>query len=494
MTRNGFRFGVLGAVCLSVLLAHQPASAQTATAQGWPGNASTPVAPAAKPAQKQTSAPPRVRVSAKTASLTVKPSVVEVKLASAPAAEPIASLAAIATLPELFQRQSEILARLGAELEKQRALIAEQQQQIEALESGRAVLAVLPSTPFTFKAAPPPPAPALPPLTVETGGIKLKLSGLFQGWYTATSGPAVDSFRLRRTELKFSGDMSSRVKWALMFDAAKALSLSTSSAMVGGQQVLIGSSIGQSGRVLQDAFASLVVSPSLTIDLGQQKLPLSMEGVQSSGKLETIERALFMSDKARGGGYGDVRDLGLMVRGKLARGHLDYFAGVFNGLGESQNDQDKNDQKDLAVRLLARPTFVKGLQVGGSFARDGFKRLSQAGRERHGVELLYARGALGLKSEVMFGRDGAVPRRGGYVQATQRLNRNLQAIFRFDTWDPDSRTNAAADTVAERDWLSGVTYTIANSGAWLQLNYVRKTFADVAPARNLFIANIQSTW
>jgi hypothetical protein len=67
-------------------------------------------------------------------------------------------------------------------------------------------------------------------------------------------------------------------------------------------------------------------------------------------------------------------------------------------------------------------------------------------------------------------------------------------VFRFDTWDPDTRSNTTLETVAERDWLGGVTYTIANSGAWLQFNYIRKTFADVVPARNVFMANVQSTW
>jgi hypothetical protein len=173
---------------------------------------------------------------------------------------------------------------------------------------------------------------------------------------------------------------------------------------------------------------------------------------------------------------------------------VDYFAGVFNGLGESQNDQDKNDVKELVARTIYRPTFAKGLQLGGSFARDGFRKLDALNRERHGVEALYTRGPLGFKSELMFGRDAAVTRRGGYFLATHRLHKSVQAVFRFDTWDPDTRSNATLETVTERDWLGGVTYTIANTGAWLQFNYVRKTFADVAPARNLFMANVQSTW
>jgi hypothetical protein len=489
------RTGLLGAICAGALVSGQPVAAQTAAPQGWPEAAAPPVnaKPVAKPAA--TVARPAVVSTAKAATTPV----------TTPAAPAAAStttpeaVIALARLPELLQQHSEVLARLGAQIDAQRTLIASQQQRIDALEAARSIaVAPAPTAPAAAAAAPakvtPPPPPALPPLVVETGGIKLKLSGLFQGWYTATSGATVDSFRLRRTELKFSGDMSSRVKWTVMVDPSKALSLSTSSATVGGQQVLTGSSIGQSGRVLQDAFASVVVTPALIFDLGQQKLPLSMEGPHSSGRLDVVERALFLSDRARGGGYGDVRDLGLMARGKLAAGQIEYFAGVFNGLGESQNDLDRNDQKEVAMRVILRPTLLNGLHFGGSFARDGVTALSATGRERHGLEFVYARGRMGVKSELMMGRDGAVTRRGGYAQATHRVHRSVQAVFRFDTWDPDTRTGATADTVTERDWLGGVTYTIANSGAWLQLNYVRKTFADVVPARNVFIANIQSTW
>lgn len=496
MTVNGIRTSVIGAAWVSALVLCQPAAAQGVTAQGWPDAAPVTAAAIVKPAAKPTAG--ASRPAAKVAPAAPKPAAAPATPTPATATPDVATDLTVptgttiaASVPEMLQQQWLILKRLTEELDRHRAVIAEQQQQIKALEAAKAEATAAPA------AAPPaktPPPPAAPPITVETGGIKLKMSGLFQGWYTATSGTVVDTFRLRRTELKFSGDMSPRVKWALMVDAAKALSLSTTSATVGGQQVLTGSSIGQGGRVLQDAFASLVFTPALTVDVGQQKLPLSMEGMQSSGRLDTIERALFMSDKARGGGYGDIRDLGLMVRGRIASGQVEYFAGVFNGLGESQNDQDRNDQKDAAARIVVRPAFAKGFQFGGSFARDGFAALGATGRERHGVELVYGRPSFGLKSEWMSGRDGRVTRRGGYLQASRRLHRSVQALFRVDRWDPDTRTDSTAETAAELDWLGGVTYTIANSGAWLQFNFVRKTFAEVIPARNVFIANIQSTW
>jgi hypothetical protein len=479
MAKAFVRTNLIGAICVVVLLAYRPAVAQTGNAHGWPGGVE----------------PVRVTV------VTAKPAP-KTKPAPAPAAAPLEPATG---LPQLLQQQSELLARLMLELEAYKAAMLNQQAQIAALEAKSAVKAPAPPDPVPSlvlspivaaalasppaKIAPPPP-PA--PITVETGGVKLRMSGLFQGWFAATRG-GVDTFRLRRTELKFSGDMSSRAKWVVMVDPAKALSIANSTVTIGGQRVVTASSVGQSGRVLQDAFATVIFNPALIVDVGQQKIPLSMEGPQSSGRLDTVERALFMSDKARGGGYGDVRDLGLMVRGKAAAGQLEYYGGVFNGLGESQNDVDKNDEKDLVARAIVRPAFFKGLHLGGSFARDGFGSVPAAGRLRHGVEFQYARFGATVKSELMFGRDGEIRRRGGYVHVMRPIRKNLQAALRFDTWDPDTRADLA-DSVTEKDWLAGLTYTIANSGAWLQLNFIQKTFGGLLPARSVFMANLQSTW
>lgn len=491
-------------------LATQPVSAQNQS-QGWP-DAGGDAAKAAKPASAVKAAPSVVPAKAavvakpvaaprvsekpaapkKAAEATVTAAPAEVAPAPAPKAEPIVTAAPVAsdaTASEVvtaLQQQAELLKRLATEIESQRTVMREQQDKIKALElraTGPAAAAA------PAKAVPPPPA-----ITVETGGIKLKVSGLVQGWYSAANTGVVDTFRLRRTELKFSGDMSPRVKWTLMVDPSKTLSLSTTSGSMGGQNVVTGASVSQSGRMLQDAFVSLNWRPYFSVEVGQQKVPLSMEGVQSSGKLDIIERALFMSDKSRGAGYGDVRDLGVMVRGKVLGGQVEYAGGVFNGLGENFNDIDKNEQKTAVMRVIAKPSFIKGLQFGGSVARDRFQVANPTGRERQGLELAYARGIVGIKGELMMGRDAAITRRGGYGQASVRVRKAMTAVFRFDTWDPDTRGEATAATVTERDWLGGVTYTLGNSGVWLQANYIRKTFGGLIKSRDVFTTNVQTAW
>ena len=124
--------------------------------------------------------------------------------------------------------------------------------------------------------------------------------------------------------------------------------------------------VNQSSRLLQDAFITLDYSKRLKLDIGQFKLPLGLESLQSSSRLDTVERALMHSDRLRNA-FGNLRDVGVMARGPLGS-QVDFQFGVFNGTGENQNDQDKNDQKGIAGRLIARPRFIKGLQVGVSGA------------------------------------------------------------------------------------------------------------------------------
>lgn len=200
-----------------------------------------------------------------------------------------------------------------------------------------------------------------------------------------------------------------------------------------------------------------------------------------------------MTDKSRGAGYADVRDLGVMVRGKAARGQVDYSAGVFNGLGEHFNDTDRNEDKSMVGRIVLRPTMVAGLQVGGSFARERFRLFDSTRRERQGIDLAYARGPMGFKGELMTGRDAAVTRRGGYAQIAGRLTKTFPAVGRFDTWDPDTRSEITLATVTERDWLGGFTYVLHPSGVWLQANYIYKTFGGFAPTK-VFLTNVQTAW
>lgn len=315
----------------------------------------------------------------------------------------------------------------------------------------------------------PPPAPATTPF---------KFNGLLQGWAVTGDAAFQDTFRVRRAELKLSGDLGRNIGWTVMADAAKALSMS-------------GQSINQSGRALQDAFITAGAPKRLQLTAGQFKIPLSREGLESSATLDTIERSLFLSDRARGGAYGDIRDVGLALR-RTVNDRYDVMLGVFNGTGESHNDVDRNERKSVIARVAVPVLAIDGLRVGASGAWGGGRGNDR--RDRAGVDLLFTRGRWKLKSEVMAGRDGAAERLGWYALAAARVSPRVEVVGRVDEWDPDTSIDRDLATARERDYLLGGNLTL-HSALRLQANLIRKTYgSDAVSTRNLLLVNLQTSW
>lgn len=323
----------------------------------------------------------------------------------------------------------------------------------------------------------------------------IRMSGLLQVWYAQGDGGFQNTFRIRRAALKFSGDVSRRARWTLGLDAAKLLTTSSATTNVGGNTVVTQTSVNQNGRVLQDAFLALSLPARLQLDVGQFKIPLGLEGnTQSSAALETVERALFSSDRSRGGTYSNARDLGLLVR-MAPSGRLDVAVGVFNGVGESQNDTDRNRQKAIVGRIGGRVPFFARLEVGASGATTAFGGPDSVFRRRAGTDLRLVAGPILVKGEYMMGRDGTRRGEGWFGHVGVSATPRLTLIARHDVFDPDrSRETALADA-RERDWIGGFTYDVPVMGVRLQMNYLRKHFPPaIAAPRGLLLTNLQASW
>lgn len=333
-----------------------------------------------------------------------------------------------------------------------------------------------------------------PAQNIETGYGKIKFNGLLQGWFAGGDANFSDTFRVRRAELKFTGEITPKARWTIMVDPSKSLAINNSFTTIGETKAITDSAINQAGRLLQDAFITVDASQNLKVNVGQFKVPLGLEGGQSSAALETVERAMFASDRSRGGNYGDVRDIGVMAYGPLGK-QVNYQVGLFNGSGENQNDLDKNDQKAVVGRLVIRPSFIKGLQVGGSGAWGNGAQANRPRRDRLGTELLYARHNFMFKSELVTGKDAELHRLGYYTHFGYKIRPKFETVFRFDVWDPDRRLETSSANVTERDYITGLNYYITENNLKLQMNYLRKTFAaQVLPSRNLFLVNLQTSW
>jgi len=330
----------------------------------------------------------------------------------------------------------------------QQKTIAEQAAQIQALQSvvverKPAEAVYLPTKEEIKKKA-------------DAGYGKLTLGGLFQGWY-GWDHNTDDTARIRRTELKVAGEITDDLKWTVMIDPAQV------------REDLARLS------VLQDAYFTLGYIPKHKFDMGQFKIPVSEEGLRSSAKLDTIERA-FISRT-----FGDHRDIGAMVTGDWD--FLMYQAGIFNG--EEQNRLDVNDKKDFAWRTALRPfhlkafenEVLKNLELGYSqyYRNSNDDSTVFTEKRRYGFEARWEYDRYSLKSELAWGQTAASPIWGWYGQGGYYiLPEKLQGIFKFDSFEQNER--AANDRA--HDLTFGLNYFLDSYHAKLQLNYVLRQGQD----------------
>lgn len=237
-----------------------------------------------------------------------------------------------------------------------------------------------------------------PSAVAATKQGKLTISGLVQAWYYSIQNDNKglfeddvvndirdtneasdnDSFRIRRTELKFILDIHEHVTAEVMFDPARegtsfpAFNSNTGTrksgvnSATGGTVTGVQTGAGAAPRLLQDAFIHYHGQvPHHDFKIGQFKPPLGEEGIRSSSQLDFVERSFI-------GQFGDSRDQGLAAHGEWwngdgkGGGRFQYWLGVFNSPGnyygsggQFQNRSDDNDEKDFVYRVLVRPVWKK---------------------------------------------------------------------------------------------------------------------------------------
>src|ERR1700681_4975067 len=120
---------------------------------------------------------------------------------------------------------------------------------------------------------------------------------------------------------------------------------------------------GNGTAVLFDAYFDTKLSSAARIRVGKDKTPLGYEQLQSDFAVVFPERALVTSLVPN-------RDVGVQAQGDLARGHVSYIGGVFNGVPDGTNgDIDTNGSKDLAGRLTFKVAGL-GLAIAGTSGRQ----------------------------------------------------------------------------------------------------------------------------
>ncbi len=264
----------------------------------------------------------------------------------------------------------------------------------------------------------------------------------------------LSSFDIRRARLDLKGDLSPRFDYRLQLELA-------------------------SPKIV-DAYIRYKLNPAFNVQLGQFKLPFTLENPYSPSSLEVMDNARVVSRftniqdvtgiKANG------RDFGVSVYGRLfdqgGFSLIEYTVGVFNGTGI--NTGDNNKVKDVVGRLELHP--FKELTVSVS----GYKGQWYAGetsphvrRDRFGFGLRYVDDRFLMRTEYLKGFTGNLESEGYYAVFGYQLTGKLQSVVRYDYFQQD----VLLSETRQIDYLAGLNYKVAD---WLrfQANYTWRTFED----------------
>ena len=317
-------------------------------------------------------------------------------------------------------------------------------------------------------------------------------SALLQGWFwvrqddDALNNQDWDTtFRVRRAELRIKGEIIPKfMSYNVMIDPAKLLEFVNADVPVQGQAPAPTTpgtvSVPQRARdasILQDFYITFM-SDYADVSLGQFKIPVSYEGVNSSSKLIMPERSAVSRR------YGDVRDLGLRVEKKFE--YFGYMAGVFNG--EGPNRLDRNDAKDISLRLEGYPMegLMLGLvgytQVGERTTAETTGAGAAAVKDRLEADVRIEISHALLQAEYIHGWDDIEANRveghGAYGALGYTFFDHVQPIVRIGFLNPND--TAGYDMIYE----VGVNYYFLEHEAKLQLAYGLTNHVDVPGANH----------
>jgi hypothetical protein len=308
----------------------------------------------------------------------------------------------------------------------------------------------------------------------------VEIHGFLQVYYREGDPINKDGYRLRKADLKFNGDISPRIKWRVGFDAAKVITLSATQTEIRDTAALTAVSIDQRTRILQDAALTMRINSALSLDVGQQVIPLSLEGTIPTSNVETIERTEFIVEKSRAISLGDIREVGVSANGQTRDG-LEYHVGMFNETGEAAGTTDPNDEKTVMARVALHPSFLPGFQIGGSGGFQGGPNPQH--RERAASEAQYRVEKLTLRAETMSARDGALRRFGWYTLGAYRPTKEWQLVARWDLWDRDLSGENTLSNALEHHAVLGASYQFDGT-AKVAFNVVRQTFPNISSVRS----------
>lgn len=273
--------------------------------------------------------------------------------------------------------------------------------------------------------------------SVIAGAGKVKFQHLLQAWTLndTTATAAKLNFRVRRTELKFSGSVAENSRWIVMIDPAKALRTGAISA-------------SNDNKALQEIAVAFEPVERFEVVAGQFKIPTTAEGLDSSAGLLLPERA-FVSRN-----YGDKREPGILA----VYQEKDWKVSAMVSNGAATNVDDTSNPKDLSVR--AEASLAEELRVG-AYTQAGDFNYSVKGRWGANARATVA--GLTLRAEGVRATDSGVNSTGLNFDGGYQLTEAWQPVARFETF--------GNGTFTARSFTLGTNYFFAKHGAKIQAAY-----------------------
>ena len=276
------------------------------------------------------------------------------------------------------------------------------------------------------------------PTTLRIADGELRFGLLLQAWYVgddSEQGPGTDylgnptgvnTFRLRRAEIRLSGTVTPEWGFDLQVDPAK-----TQSFAAGGDD-----------KILQDFGITFLGLKGHELTLGQKKIAVTEEGLRSSSELDFAERSRITRI------IGDQRQAGFFYKGTYGS-MFAAQASITSGL--PSNVAGTSDRLFYAARFDVRPARGLVAGVSGGTGNQGTAALKRDRLGAHvrwdGTETL----PLMLRAEYGMATDGQsdgteIDRDGFYVSALYTFARQFRLGVRYEEYDPN--TDAAGDDLS----------------------------------------------
>ena len=289
-----------------------------------------------------------------------------------------------------------------------------------------------------------------------------------------------DGFDIRRARLDIKGNFSAEWEYRLQTDFA----INTK---------------------IIDAYFVYKPFDYLKITGGQFLIPNSLESTTSDSSLETIDRAQISGLTGRNkDALGDQngRDIGLQISGSLFkttenRFLLDYYLAYFDGQGINIAG-DKNESKDIAVRVVAHPYQFLDFGVSYSNGYDCWTTpATNQDQIRIGADVAVNYNDFSIRAEYLQAQQGTyivnglnrdLLKDGWYAQVGYFfLPKKLQFVAKYDTYDPTK--NNPKNDITSFYTLGANLYP--NSFVKFQVNYKHKSEQGFSINKDEIIAQLQ---